>query len=636
MSKPALRIGGASGFWGDSARATRQLLEAHHRGEHPLDFIVYDYLAEITMSILARARERNEKLGYAASFLAEAMVPNLALIKDSGIRIVSNAGGVNPAGCAEALEKALQEERIDLKVAWVGGDDLTYRAQDYKDEAVKEMFSGADFPDLDHVLSVNAYLGAFPIAAALDTGADIVITGRSVDSAVTLGACLHYFGWTSDHLDRLAMGSLAGHILECGPQATGGNFTDWEQAGDLSLIGYPISIIEEDGSFECTKPTGTSGLVNIGTVAEQMLYEIGDPKAYLLPDVTCDFSQVKLTDLGEDRVRVEGAKGAAPTETYKVSATYFDQFRGGMYSTFYGGDAERKARHFADCVLAAARRALTEYGMPGFSEVSLELIGAESQFGSFRKDEAFRELVLKLAVKHPMKVGVEILFKEAVGLGLATPPGLSSFSGNRSKASPVVRLFSFLAPKSDLSISINMDGVSVPFRPQSQSHGKDVTTTAESVEEPKLADAAETTGASGTNTSAEVQLPADAIEVPLIKLAWCRSGDKGDKVNVGVIARRPEYFPYIDRALTKDAVRQRFMHFLGATTKDANPVCGITAASVDKYHLPGVQALNFLLHDTLGGGGVASLRNDPQGKGYSQLLLECMIRLPKELAEDIA
>ena len=251
-----IAIGGASGFWGDAALATPQLL-----GSGELDYIVYDYLAEITMSIMARARTADDSKGYATDFVSAAMGPNLQAIAGQGVKVIANAGGVNPLACAEAIRAAVAADKLGLKVAVVTGDDLTARAGEFAQAT--EMFSGEAFPDPQSVASINAYLGAFPIAAALDRGADIVITGRCVDSAVTLGACIHAFGWGREDYDKLAQGSLAGHILECGTQATGGNFTDWESVVDtLGDAGYPIAAVAADGSFEVYKPDGTGGTVS--------------------------------------------------------------------------------------------------------------------------------------------------------------------------------------------------------------------------------------------------------------------------------------------------------------------------------------------------------------------------------------
>ena len=377
-------------------------------------------------------------------FVSAAMAPNLSAIAKQGVKVVSNAGGVNPQACALALREEIDRQGLSLKVACVVGDDLLDQSEQLAAQNFSEMFTGASFPEPSRLASINAYLGAFPVANALDEGADIVVTGRSVDSAVTLGACIHSFGWQADDLDKLAMGSLAGHILECGPQATGGNFTDWELvAGNIENIGYPIAEVSPDGEFVCTKPEGTGGIVSKGTVAEQLLYEIGDPQAYLLPDVSCDFSEVTMQEVAPDRVLVKGAIGRPASDTYKVCATYADEYRGGTFLTFYGIDAGKKAQSLADAVFRGARNTFKQYGLADFSETSIELIGAESQYGEFSEVSDTREVAMKIAVKHPDAAGIGILLKEIVGLGLATPPGLSGFQGARAKPSPVVRLFSF-------------------------------------------------------------------------------------------------------------------------------------------------------------------------------------------------
>ena len=600
MTDTILRIGGASGFWGDAARATPQLLSVVG-----LDYIVYDYLAEITMSIMARARAKDELKGYASDFVSAAMKPNLSLIAERGIKVISNAGGVNPEACVKALRQVIAEQGLNLSVACVIGDDLISSKESMQTSGITEMFSGTAFPSSEKILSINAYLGAFPIAQALASGADIVVTGRCVDSAVTLGACIHAFGWGRDDLDQLAMGSLAGHILECGPQATGGNFTDWEQVQGMSDMGYPIAEIASDGSFVCTKPEHTGGMVSVGTVSEQMLYEIGDPQAYMLPDVVCDFSAARIKQIGEDRVHVSGAKGRVAPDTYKVSATYADEFRGGTYMTFYGIDANRKARALGEAIFEAARRAFRNVGLSDFSETSIELLGTETHYGAFSKVKDSREIVMKIAVKHPDITGIGIFLREAVGLGLATPPGLSGFAGSRPSPSPVVRLFSYTVPKAQVQVQVLL-GDEVIACDEVYGEVLDI----KAISRPKTPTA-----------DKSMQM----VKVPLIALAWGRSGDKGDKANIGIIARRQEYLPYICAALTEAVVRKRFAHFLNDTKK----------GSVERYLLPASNAINFLLHDVLGGGGVASIRNDAQGKGYAQLLLSCPISVPTAIAETL-
>ncbi len=600
-----VRIGGASGYWGESAMATPQLL-----ADRSVDFLVYDYLAEITMSILARARAKDPAMGYATDFISAVLKPNIREIAAQRVRLVSNAGGVNPDACAEAARAVIAEAGFDLKVGVVRGDDLMADREKFAEAAPVEMFSGEPFPPAEKLASINAYIGAFPIAAALDAGADIVITGRCVDSAVTLGACIHAFGWQPGEWDRLAAGSLAGHILECGPQATGGNHTDWEDiAGTIHNIGYPIGDIEADGSFTLRKPKDTGGAVTVGTVAEQMVYEIGDPQAYLLPDVCCDFSGVEIEQLGKDRVRVTGASGRPAPADYKVSATWADGFRAGGYFTFTGRNAAGKARVFADAAITRARAALRGRNLSDFTETSVELIGAESQYGAPAGSAAAREVVLKLAARHPESAGVGLLLREASGLGLATPAALSGFSGTRPRPSPVVRLFSFLVPKTDVALGVEVDGVPVPYvEPVTEGAPGDPV-------RPAPPDDPGADAASG-----------DPVEVRLEDLAWGRSGDKGDKANIGIIARRAEYLPWIWRALTEEAVADTFAHFLDGSAP--NPV--------ERFPMPGTNAINFLLHDVLGGGGVASLRNDSQGKGYAQILLDTPIPVPKTLADRAA
>ena len=602
MSKSLVRIGGASGYWGDSAMATPQLL-----GKGSLDYIVYDYLAEITMSIMARAKAKDPSKGYATDFISAVLKPNLSAIAQSGVKIISNAGGLNPIACGEAARALIKELGLSLKVAVISGDDLTSRAADISEDAPKEMFSGASFPNPATIASINAYLGAFPIATALSHGADIIITGRCVDSAVTLGACIHEFGWQATGYDRLASGSLAGHIIECGPQATGGNFTDWREAGDIANIGYPIAEISADGSFNVTKPANTTGLVSVGTVSEQMLYEIVDPQAYLLPDVACDFSEVRIVQSGDNEVKVSGAKGKPPPTHYKTCATYLDGFRTGTIMTFYGFDAAERAEAAAKAGIDRARAMLRRLNAGDFSETSVEMIGAESQFGSFGDGSSAREVAVKIAAKHPTPLEGSVLLKELNGIGLATGPGLSGFRGTPPKPSPVVRLFSYLTPKEDISIKINIDGAEEAFE-DAPSPGFD----AKSIERPA--------------PPTEPSRSSETVDVPLVSLAWGRSGDKGDKANIGVIARDPVFLPYIWASITEAVVAERLAHFIEGETPEEK---------VERYYLPGSNAINFLVDNVLGGGGVASIRNDPQGKGYSQLILTAPVSIPSQMAEKL-
>ena len=595
-----IRIGGATGYWGEADLALPQFL-----AEGDLDFIVFDYLAEITMSIMARAKAADPEKGYATDFVSAIVAPHLQAIAKSGVKLISNAGGVNPEACGRAIRQLIEDAGLSLKVAVITGDDLMPKLDEVLATEPAEMFTGEPTPPRDAIASANAYLGAFPVAEALDQGADIVVTGRCVDSAVTLGACIHRFGWQRNDLDLLAAGSLAGHLIECGPQATGGNYTDWQEVADtLHEVGYPIAEIAADGGVVMTKPKGTGGCVTVGTVGEQLLYEIGDPAAYYLPDVICDFTQVALEQVDQDRVSVAGARGRGVPAQYKTSMTWADGWRAGMIGFYVGARAAEKARIFANEAIQRARRKLSKMGAPDYVDVCVEVVGDESHWGEAARYVRSREVAIKVACRHADRRATDLLMRELAGVGLGAPAGFCAFAGTRPKSSPVIRLFSILADRDLVDIRIHTAD-------QSQTFSDSVAAT----ETP--ADA----GAESIDIEALVDESAEQIEVPLERLAWARSGDKGDKANIGVMARKREYFPWIAAALTKSYVASRFAHFM------ASP-------EMDRYALPGLPALNFVLHHALGGGGVASLRNDPQAKGFAQILLDTPVRIPAQLLED--
>ena len=600
-----IRIGGATGYWGEADLALPQFL-----AEGDLDFIVFDYLAEITMSIMARAKAADPEKGYATDFVSAIVAPHLAAIAESGVKLISNAGGVNPEACGRAIRQLIEDAGLPLKVAVITGDDLMPKLDQVLNSEPAEMFTGEPTPPRDAIASANAYLGAFPVAEALNQGADIVVTGRCVDSAVTLGACIHRFGWRRNDLDLLAAGSLAGHLIECGPQATGGNYTDWQEVADtLHEVGYPIAEIAADGGVVMTKPQGTGGCVTIGTVGEQLLYEIGDPAAYYLPDVICDFTQVALEQVDQDRVSVAGARGRGVPAQYKTSMTWADGWRAGMIGFYVGARAAQKARIFADEAIQRARRKLSKMGAPDYVDVCVEVVGDESHWGEAARYVRSREVAVKVACRHVDRRATDLLMRELAGVGLGAPAGFCSFAGTRPKSSPVIRLFSILADRDLVDIRIHTAD-------QSQSFSDSV----ESMETPTDA-VVESIDTESVDTEPLADESAEQIEVPLERLAWARSGDKGDKANIGVMARKREYFPWIAAALTESYVASRFAHFM------ASP-------EMDRYALPGLPALNFVLHHALGGGGVASLRNDPQAKGYAQILLDTPVSIPAQLLED--
>lgn len=588
-----VRIGGGAAMWGDTQTAPGQLVM---KGR--LDYLMLEYLAEVTMSILTAQRMRDPNAGWARDFVP-VVAPLLPEIEKQGIKIVTNAGGVNPAGCRDALQKACEEAGIELKIAVVTGDDLMPRRKELAADVLRPLDPEQTRPD--NFLSMNAYLGALPIAAAFDEGADVVITGRCVDSALALGPLMHEFGWSAGDYDLLSAGSLAGHLLECGAQSTGGNFTDWRDVPEYENMGFPIAECSADGGFLLTKPPETGGLVTCGTVAEQMLYEIGDPAAYVLPDVICDWREVRLEQAGEDVVRVAGARGRAPTGSYKVSATYPDGFRLTALFMVGGIEAAAKAARVAEALLAKNRRLLRDKGFADYRQTDVEAIGSESMYGPNSRAKNTREVMVKLAITHESDKALKLFGTEIAQAATGMVPGITGYFAGRPKPTPIVRLYSALVSKSELPVRIDAgDGAREIAIPDGEG------------EPPAPASAA---------AGETAETPEDAVEVPLVKLALARSGDKGDDSNIGVMARKPEYLPYIRAALSEAAVAGYFRHLLEGT--------------VYRFELPGINALNFLLTHSLGGGGVASLRADPQGKCYGQMLLDFPIAVPRGIADQL-
>ncbi|XP_063314614.1 uncharacterized protein LOC134614581 [Pelobates fuscus] len=594
---PSVRIGCASGFWGDTAASVPQLL---YGGK--LDFLVFDYLSEITMSLLTAAKAKSPNLGYAPDFVYSAMAPYIKDIHKAGVRVVSNAGGTNPMACAAALHDVVKKAKLDLKIAVVTGDDLIKQSDALKNAGTVDMELGKPFPEKIH--SMNAYLGARPISRALDLGADIVVTGRCVDSSIVLGPLIHSFGWKRNEFDLLASGSLAGHLIECGAQCTGGIFTDWHMVPDWHNIGFPIVQCTADGNFSISKPPQTGGLISFGTVAEQLVYEIGDPKNYHLPDVSCDFSHVSISEIQDAEgglVSVQGAKGQAPSSSYKVCATYLDGFRATAVCPVGGPNAVEKGRRTAESILRRTRDMFTHLGYDDFSAVNVQIIGAEDTYGPHAKDKLAREAVIWLAVHHREKKALEIFAREIAPAGTGMAPGLTAIVGGRPRVSPVLKPFFFLYPKKNVKIDIYMNEAHIEQFVDDHSFTVD-----ESVDSTPPVD------------EVPKDLPSGSYVYRLEELAYTRSGDKGNNANIGVVARHPLYYPYLKRALTAQVVEEYFQHTLEKENIDEQ--------LVTRYELPGIYALNFVLKNSLGGGGIASLRSDPQGKAFGQMLLDLEIK----------
>lgn len=594
--KQVVRIGGATASFSDTALSVPQLLAAGR-----LDYLVFDYLAEGSMGIFGRMQAADPAAGFGTDFLTVHVGPYLTEIAAQGIKVVADAGGVNPAGLAEALKAMIAERGLSLRIAYVEGDDLRGRVEELRAAGHCDMFDAATFPD--RVISANAYLGAFPIAAALAAGADIVVTGRVVDSAVVLGPLIHEFGWTAEQHDMLAAGTLAGHLLECGAQVTGGTFTDWRDVPDWANMGYPIGECHADGTMVITKPEGTGGLVSIGTVAEQLLYEVDDPADYIVGDVRCDFTEVRLEQVAADRVRVSGARGRPPTDCYKACIIYDKGWRSIAYQPILGEDAAEKALLQAEALFARARNLLRLRNLPDFTLAETVLIGGEHSYGAHARPGGTRELIAKLVVDHPSQDGAAIFAREQwagiSGMAVGTSINLATH------VMPLTGTFLFLIDKRSVSATMTIDGVTcvVPVAPGEPMSPRAVGASADQIVEPMT----------------------DAVTIDLVQLAWARSGDKGQLFNVAVIARQREWLPFLKAALSPKAVGEWYRH-LGPNGQ---------RPAVRTYDVPGVHALNLVIDGALPGGINASTRLDPAAKGMAQMLLRFPVPVPAALAASL-
>ncbi len=440
--KDLVRVAGGQGFWGDSLEAPRQQVEGGQ-----VDYLMLDYLAEVTMSILQKQKERDQSLGYARDFVG-AIESVLPAITERGVKVIANAGGVNPPACAAAI-RALSGSP-NLRIAVVTGDDLLGRLDELMEQGHKlaNMETGDPLSSIrDRVLSANAYIGSVPIVEGLKRGANVVITGRSTDTALTMAPLRYEFGWSDTDWDRLAAGIIAGHIIECGAQCSGGNcLYDWKSIPDLANVGYPIAEAKPDGSFVITKHPGTGGRINVPSVTEQLVYEMGDPHEYITPDVIADFTTIQLEQDGADRVRVFGIRGRAATDKLKVSIAYRAGFKAVGTLVYAWPDAYEKAQA-ADRIL---RERLDRLGLR-FDQILTEYVGVSSTHGALALADldlsSVPEVQVRVGVRGDNRRDVERFTREIAPLVLNGPPSVTGFAGGRPKVEEIVAYWPALIDK---------------------------------------------------------------------------------------------------------------------------------------------------------------------------------------------
>ena len=447
-----VRVASGQGFWGDWLEAPRRQVEGGQ-----VDYLMLDYLAEVTMSILQKQKERDPRMGYARDFIG-AMESVFDSVANRGVKVIANAGGVNPVACADAVLAAATKagHRGKVRIGVVTGDDILDRLDALMADghALKNMDTGEPLSTVrDRVLSANAYIGSTPIVEALAQGANVVVTGRSTDTALTMAPLRYEFGWAADDWDRLAAGIIAGHILECGAQSSGGNcLHDWRNIPDLANVGYPIADARADGSFVITKHPNTGGRVSVQTVTEQLVYEMGDPHAYITPDVVADFTSIRLAQEAADRVRVSGIRGAPSTPFLKVSIAYRAGYKAVGSLVYAWPDAMEKAE-LADRVL---RERLDRLGLR-FDQVLTEFVGGNATHGSLAGDgREAPEVQFRIGVRGEDKAAVERFTREIVPLVLNGPPSVTGFAGGRPKVEEIVAYWPALLDKRAVSTAVRI------------------------------------------------------------------------------------------------------------------------------------------------------------------------------------
>ena len=589
MSEDIIRIGNCSGYYGDKLSAAKDMVEGG-----PLDVLTGDYLAELTMAILFNQKlQRGEDKGYVGTFLKQVKAV-AETCKEKNIKIVTNAGGLNPSSMANEIEKILEELGVSLKVAYITGDDLMPRM----DALIKdgETFSNIDrqIPIKDsgcQTLTANAYLGAWGIKEALDAGADIVVCPRVTDAAVVIGPAAWKFNWSRDDYDALAGALAAGHIIECGCQATGGNYSFFKEVASFDNVGYPIAEIKSDGSFYITKHPNTGGLVSTGTVTAQLLYEISSP-AYLNPDVIAHFDTLKIEQDSKDRVYVSGCRGSSPTQSHKVCINLAGGYRNGMEFILTGLDIEEKAKIITDALFHSVG------GKDQFDEVSILLDRTDKEDPN-SNEEAMASLRISVKSKNADLVG-RMFSAKMIELALANYPGFFTGGGVRS-GGPVLVYWPALIDSKHIKETVHVDGKKIEVLPTNQLGLEEIYYQKQPIEVPPA--------------------PSDApLRKPLGELFGARSGDKGGCANIGVWAKTENAFSFLNEYLTVE------------TLKKLMP--DVAEFDIDRYELPNILSLNFYIHGILQDGVSSNTRKDGQAKSLGEYLRSKYIDMPKSLIEE--
>ncbi len=594
--KSIIRIGNAGGFWGDDLNAFRRQLMGG-----PLDYISIDFLAEITMSILRKQQLKNSQAGYVTDFI-HIINQNAEEIHRRGVKVLTNAGGMNPLECGRQVARILKEKNLPLKVAVVLGDNIMSDIMRMKEEGVsfRNMETGKSFEDVENkIQSANAYIGMWPLVKALEMGADIVIAGRVTDTSITMAPMAYEFGWQPGDFDKIAAALVAGHIIECGAQASGGNYTDWKKVTNWKNMAYPIIEVEPDGSFVVTRHPNTGGLVNSDTVREQLFYEMGNPAAYISPDVVADFRTIQLEEQGTDRVRVYGVKGSAPTPFLKVSMAFQEGYVSSGSVIISAPEALLKAQTFAsifwDRLGLEFQKKNTNY--QGYNSCHLDLAAPIDP----------NEILLTFSIYDEDLKKHEIFAKSIAPLILSGPPGVA-VTGGRPHIKTVLSYWPALIPKEKVTaqtVLLNWQG-----DPIEETRIPSIT----GVEEPFV----EPNDNTQQFATEGIPIPFDGKNrVKLYQICLARSGDKGDTANIGLLARSPAIYKWIKQHITASFVKYLFK--------------GVCHGKVTRYELDNLLGLNFLLEESLDGGGTRSLMADPQGKTFAQALLNVEVDIPDDL-----